>query len=109
MIVCHHFTFDFLDFVPNDIKLQCIHPFRHYLHIYFCTVDLLSYRFDDSNDNILETFSFRIVMQNESFPLLRISASKGRGPHTRVNSSKVVMQSIQILEEEIKNLYKAFA
>lgn len=67
-------------------------------------MDLLSYCFDDSNDNILQTFSFRIVMQNESFPLLCISASEGRGSHTWVNSSKMVMQGIQVLEEEIKNI-----
>lgn len=96
-----HFWFSC--FFPIDINFQWFYRFRHYLHIYFCTMDLLRYGFDDSNDNILQTFSFWIVMQNEPLSLLRVSASKGRGSHTRVNSSKVVMQSIQVLEE-IKNI-----
>lgn len=97
-----HFWFSW--FFPIDINFQRGYRFRHYLHIYFCTVDLLSDCFDDSNDNILKTFSFWIVMQNESLPLLRVGASEGRGSHTRVNSSEVVMQSIQVLEEDFKNI-----
>lgn len=115
---CHFFTEDsnsenyclpslhllFSCFFLIDINFQWVYSFRHYLHVYFCTMDLLSYCFDDANDNILQTFSFRIVMQNESLPLLCIRASEGRGSHTRVNCSKVVMQSIQVLEGEIKNM-----
>lgn len=69
-----------------------------YLHIYFCAVNLLSNCFDDSNYNVLESFSLGIVMQNESLPLFCISTSKGRGPHTWVYCSKVVMKSIKVLQ-----------
>jgi len=67
------------------------------LHVYFSAMYLLSYCFDDSDDNILKYFSLCVVVQSESFALFCIGASKGRSTHTRVDSSEVVMQSIKVL------------
>lgn len=69
----------------------------HYLHVYFGAVYLLSYCLDDSDDNILQPLSLWVVVQDESFALLRIGAAEGRRPHAGVDGSKVVMQSIKVL------------
>ena len=70
----------------------------HYLHVYLGAMYLLSYCLDDSDDNILQPFSLWVVVQDESFALLRIGAAEGRRPHAWVDGSKVVMQSIKVLQ-----------
>lgn len=59
---------------------------------------LLSYGFDDPDDDILKPLSLGVVVQDESSALVRIRAPKGRCPHPRVDGSEVVVQSIKVLQ-----------
>lgn len=70
----------------------------HYLHVYFCAVDLLSNCLDDSNDDVLQPLPLRVVVQNEPFALLRVRAPKGRRAHAWVDGSQVVVQGIEVLQ-----------
>ena len=70
----------------------------HYLHVYLSVVYLLGYRFYDPDDNVLQAFSLRVVVQDKPFALLGVGAPKGRRPHTRVDGRKVVVQGIEVLQ-----------
>lgn len=65
-----------------------------YLHNYFSSMDLLCHCFNNANYNVLQSFSFWVVMQNKAFSFLCISAPKWWSTHTWINGTKMIMQSI---------------
>lgn len=63
-------------------------------------MDLLGYGLDDADDDVLQSLSLRVIVQDEAVSLLRICAAEWRRTHARVDGTQVVMESIQVLEQE---------
>lgn len=74
------------------------------LHLYLCSVDLLSNSFNDANHNILQAFPLGVVVKDQVVSFLSIGAAKRRSPHPGIDGAQVIMESIQVLQIHNKGL-----
>lgn len=63
-------------------------------------MDLLGNSLDDADDNVLQSLSLGVIVQDEAVSLLSICTAEGRRTHAGIDGSKMVMESIEILEQE---------
>lgn len=63
-------------------------------------MDLLGDGLDDADDDVLQSLSLGVVVQDEAAPLLGVCTAERRSAHAGVDGSQVVMERIQVLEQE---------
>lgn len=54
--------------------------------------------FHYADDNVLQAWAVRVVVQNQSSILRPLGTPEWRGPHSWIQSTQVVMQSVQVLK-----------
>lgn len=63
-------------------------------------MDLLGDGLDDANDDVLQSLSLRVIVQDEAVSLLGVRTAERWSTHAGVDGSQVVMESVKVLEEE---------
>lgn len=67
-------------------------------------MDLLGHGLDDADDDVLQSLSLRVIVQDEAVPFLGIGAAEGWSTHAGVDGTQVVVKSIQVLEQQPSGL-----
>lgn len=70
------------------------------LHVDLGAVDLLGDGLDDADDDVLQSLSLGVIVQDEAASLLGVRAAERRRAHAGVDGPEVVMKSIEVLKEE---------